>query len=111
MTTQFIEKVTWQYSFYTQIIAVIPIILALLFTPIKYLDLKLAAMIKAGYSPEEQQQERREENGRRYRPVTGTHADIEESIQRLNMSSPEFFHRGRPKSNSFEKFGFHGSMF
>ena len=53
MTTQFIEKAAWQYSFYTQIIAVIPIILALLFTPIKYLDLKLAAMIKAGYSPEE----------------------------------------------------------
>ena len=112
MTTQFIEKVTWQYSFYTQIVAVIPIIIALLCTPIRYLDLKLAAAIKAGYRPEEHQEEQRQENGKRYRPVTGTLADTEEQMQRLNTSSPDFFTQaGRGKSNSFEKFGFHGSMF
>ena len=47
MTTQFIGRFEWQYTFYAQILAVIPIILALLVTPRKYLDLKVAANLKA----------------------------------------------------------------
>ena len=50
MTTQFIGRLEWQYAFFAQILAVIPIVLALCVTPTKYLDLKVAANLKANPS-------------------------------------------------------------
>ena len=111
MTTQFIGRLEWQWAFYVQIAAVIPIELCLAVTPIRYLDLQLAALIKQGLAANAQPSQR-VEDGRNYRPVTAS-IRVERSESRLSsMGSPdsEFFALGRMKSQSFDKFGFQGDI-
>ena len=107
MTTQFIGKLEWQYAFYVQIIAVIPIVIAILLTPLKYLDLQLASMIKAGIKPDEQPDERVDE-GKSYTPVKTSQTP---SSRKLSLGNDaEFFNHKRHKSHSLDKFGFQGDI-
>ena len=39
VTAQLVQYVSWQWSFYVQVLATIPLFLALLCTPLRYLDL------------------------------------------------------------------------
>ena len=72
-----------------QIFAVIPIVIALLLTPLKYLDLQLAGMIKAGIKPDGQADERIDD-GRTYTPVKNAQTPSGRKLS-LGTSDAEFF--------------------
>ena len=69
-----------------QIVAVIPVVIALLLTPLKYLDLQLAALIKSGINPD--QPNERIEDGKSYSPVKTAQTP---SGRKLSVSDAEFF--------------------